>query len=420
MTVTDPRRLRLPAFGSACGRREAYYILPLALLLILSASAAQSHDPSAWGGLFRSRDHGATWVSANRGQFLSGALALAISPTDINHLLLGAESGLLRSRNGGRDWTIEAPSIVLGSVFVLSFAADGQRALISTALGLFRREAENSWRPVSTPQGAAPARAIVRGGEAGRVYLAGRNGLYRSDDWGMSWSSDADGLPQEPATALIVQRGRPETLYAVVQGRIWASVDGARSWVSRGTGIFPTNVDAVTSDLEQPGRLWAAGGDRLFRSDDSGASWHRVGRPFPEPNITVNGIVAGEEAIVVTADRGLYRSVDGGESWTLITENLPAHLEAGPLVRDPVNPSTLYAGFSLIPYPELWRRAADREGALARVSVTSLVGGFVILVLVVLGAVAALRWLGRYYWSPAAPPHTRITAERRMERKTLQ
>ena len=419
MTVTDPRRLRLPAFGSACGRREAYYILPLALLLILSASPAQSHDPSAWGGLFRSRDHGATWVSANRGQFLSGALALAISPTDINHLLLGAESGLLRSRNGGRDWTIEAPSIVLGSVFVLSFAADGQRALISTGLGLFRREAENSWRPVSAPQGAAPARAIVRGGEAGRVYLAGRNGLYRSDDWGMSWSSDADGLPQEPATALIVQRGRPETLYAVVQGRIWASVDGARSWVSRGTGIFPTNVDAVTSDLEQPGRLWAAGGDRLFRSDDSGASWHRIGRPFPEPNITVNGIVAGAEAIVVTADRGLYRSVDGGESWTLITENLPAHLEAGLLVRDPVNPGTLYAGFSLIPYPELWRRAADREGALARVSVTSLVGGFVILVLVVLGAVAALRWLGRYYWSPAASPHTRITAERRMERKTL-
>jgi photosystem II stability/assembly factor-like uncharacterized protein len=418
--VTDPRRLRSLAFGSACGRREAYYILPLALLLILSASPAQSHDPSAWGGLFRSRDHGATWVSANRGQFLSGALALAISPTDVNHLLLGAENGLLRSRNGGRDWTIEAPSIVLGSVFVLSFAADGQRALISTGLGLFRREAENSWRPVSTPQGAAPARAIVRGGEAGRVYLAGWNGLYRSDDWGMSWSSGADGLPQEPATALLVQRGPPETLYAVVQGRIWASVDGARSWVSRGTGIFPTNVDAVTSDPQQPGRLWAAGGDRLFRSDDGGASWQRVGRPFPEPNITVNGIVAGEEAIVVTADRGLYRSVDGGESWTLITENLPAHLEAGPLMRDPVDPGTLYAGFSLIPYPELWRRAADREGALARVSVTSLVGGVVILVLVVLGALAALRWLGRYYWSPAAaPPHARITADRRMERKTL-
>src|SRR6516162_11707866 len=123
--------------------RHHRYPLILTLLLILSASSAHGHDPSAWGGLFRSRDHGATWVSANRGQFLSGALALAISPTDVNHLLLGAESGLLRSRNGGRDWTIEAPSIVLGSVFVLSFAADGQRALISTGQGVFRGESEN-------------------------------------------------------------------------------------------------------------------------------------------------------------------------------------------------------------------------------------------------------------------------------------
>ena len=383
-------------------------------------SPAQGHDPSAWGGLFRSRDYGATWVSANRGQFLSGALALAISPTDVNHLLLGAESGLLRSRNGGRDWTNEAPSVALGSVFAMAFAADGQRALISTGLGIFRGEADNSWRQVPAPRGAAPARAVVRSGEAGRVYLAGWTGLYRSDDWGASWSSAADGLPNDAATALFAVHGLPETLYAVVQGRIWASIDGARSWASRGTGIFAATADAVTSDLRQPGRLWAAGGERLFRSDDGGASWERVGRPLPEPNSTVNGIAAGEEAIVVTTDRGLYRSVDSGESWTPITENLPAHLEAGPLVRDPVDPETLYAGFSLIPYPEFWRQAAGREGALARVSVSSLVGGVVLLVLAVLGALAALRRLGHYYWSPAATaPPAGTAADRRVEGKTL-
>ena len=418
--MTDPRRPWLPAFGSACERREAHHVLPLALLLILSASPVQSHDPSAWGGLFRSRDHGATWVAANRGQFLSGALALAISPTDVNQLLLGAESGLFRSRNGGRDWTIEASSVALGSVFAVAFAADGQRALISTGQGIFRGEADNSWRQMPAPQGAAPARAVVRGGEADRLYLAGWTGLYRSDDWGASWSSAADRLPNDTATALVLVHGSPETLYVVVQGRVWASVDGARSWASRGIGILPTKADAVTSDLRQPGRLWAAGGAQLFRSDDGGASWQRVGRPLPEPNTTVNGIAAGEDAIVVTTDRGLYRSLDGGESWTLTAENLPAHLEAGPLVRDPVDPGTLYAGFSLIPYPELWRRAGDHEGALARVNVSSLVGGVVILVLMVLGAFAILRRLRHYYWSPAATaPPAPIAVDRRMEGKTL-
>jgi hypothetical protein len=111
----------------------------------------------------------------------------------------------------------------------------------------------------------------------------------------------------------------------------------------------------------------------------------------------VHGIIASDDAIVITTDRGLYRTADHGESWTLITENLPAHLEAGPLVRDPLDPATVYAGFSLIPYVELWRRAADHDGGFARISSTSLVGAVVFLVIVALAAVAALRWLGAYY-----------------------
>jgi photosystem II stability/assembly factor-like uncharacterized protein len=403
--------------GSGHGCRS---VLPLALLLALSAGPALGHDPSAWGGLFRSRDHGATWGSANRGPYLSGAIALTISPVDTNHLLLGTESGLFRSHNGGRDWTIEAPSLVLGSVFALAFAADGQRALVSTGLRILRDEADNMWSGAPAPRGATPARAIVRGSEAGRVYLAGWTGLYRSDDWGASWSNAGDGLPREPATALIVVQGTPETLYAVVQGGIWASVDGARSWMSRGAGIAPASIDALAVDLQHSARLWAAGGDRLFRSDDGGAQWQRVGQALPAPNTIVNGIAGSEEAIVAATDRGLYRSVDGGENWTLLSDNLPAHLEAGPLVRDPVDPATLYAGFALIPYRELWRRAADNEGALSRISGTSLAGGVVLLLLVALGAVAVLRRLGRHYRPSArsAPPALTV-GERQVEEETL-
>jgi hypothetical protein len=287
-------------------------------------------------------------------------------------------------------------------------------------LGIFRNEAENNWRPVSVPRGAAPARAIVRSGEDGRAYLAGWAGLFRSDDWGASWSRAADGLPNEPATALLVVNDSPETLYAIVQGAIWASVDGARTWARRGAGISPTNVDVLAVDPRHPTRIWAAGGDRLFRSNDGGASWQGVGRSLPEPNTTVHGIITSEEAIVVTTDRGLYLTVDGGERWALIIDNLPAHLEAGPLVRDPLDPATLYAGFALVPYSELWRRAVEREGTFARVSVASLAGGGILLVVVALGALAALRWLGRYYRPPArTSPATRTARDRGMEGKTL-
>jgi photosystem II stability/assembly factor-like uncharacterized protein len=413
--VTGRRSFRLPA--PACGRLFKPAALPLMLLLIISAGPAQGHEPSAWGGLFRSRDAGATWMSANRGHYLSGAIALAVSPTDPNHLLLGAESGLFRSRNGGRDWTIEAPSVVLGSVFAVAFAAGGRQAVISTGLGIFRGENENDWRPAAAPQAAAPARAVISNGKGGAFYLAGWTGLYRSHDWGVTWSSVTDTFPQEAVTALLTLPDRPETLYAIVQGQFWASVDGGRSWARRGDGTSPVNANALAEDVRQPGRLWAAAANLLFKSDDGGANWQRVGRPLPEPNTTAHGIAASEEAIVLTTDRGLYRSVDGAVSWTPIIDNLPAHLEAGPLVRDPIDPDTLYAGFSLIPYPELWRRAADRESVLARVSITSLAGSVVLLILVALGALAALRWLGRYY--PKGAPRGRRTPGVGIGRKTL-
>jgi photosystem II stability/assembly factor-like uncharacterized protein len=394
------------------------HVLSLTLLVVLWPSSASTHDPSAWGGLFRSRDHGVTWVSANQRLFGGGALTLAISPTDVNHLLLGTDSGLLRSRNGGRDWTLEAPSLLVGAVFAVAFAADGQRALVSTSLGIFRSEMENSWHEASAPGGAAPARVIVRGAEAGRVYLAGWTGLSRSDDWGSSWSNASDGLPDAPTTALLVVPGSPETLYAIVGGRIWTSVDGARTWASTGAGISTVSVDALGLDATNSARLWAVRANGLFRSDDRGASWKAVGRRLPEPNITVRGITATEEAVVVSTDRGLYRSTNGGAGWMPIIDNVPAHLEAGPLVSDPVDPATLYAGFALIPYPELWRRAAEHESALARVSLTSLVGCVVLLALTVLGALAALRWLRHYYLSPGSSAPTTQTPRDRWMAKT--
>jgi ABC-type spermidine/putrescine transport system permease subunit II len=86
--------------------------------------------------------------------------------------------------------------------------------------------------------------------------------------------------------------------------------------------------------------------------------------------------------------------------WTLITESVPAHLEAGPLVRDPLNAASLYAGFSLLPYQEIWQRSASQRSALAHVSVTSLIAGTFALTVVIAVGVGGLLRLGRYYRLP--------------------
>src|SRR5262249_61162975 len=72
------------------------------LLAALTATGSWAHDPSSYGGVFRSRNLGGSWLSADVGLFLNAALVVAINPRDQSHLLAGTDLGVLVSRNGGR------------------------------------------------------------------------------------------------------------------------------------------------------------------------------------------------------------------------------------------------------------------------------------------------------------------------------
>jgi photosystem II stability/assembly factor-like uncharacterized protein len=381
--------------------------LLLALSIALWPGTARGHDPSAWGGLFRTRDGGATWFSVNSGSFVSGAIALAISPADPNHLLLATDSGVLASRNGGRDWTVQAPDVLIGAAFAVAYDSDGARALASGASAIFRSDGDR-WHIIQAPARAAPARALVRGATAGRVYLAGWSGLYRSDDWGNSWARADDGLPEEHVDALVVDPGPPDAVFAIAGGRLWVGVDGARHWQSRQVGPPSGRAEVVALDGSDPPRLWAVVSGQLFRSDDRGERWQPIGRPLPELHTHVRGVGVMGPSVLLATDRGVYRSPDGGDRWEPPSNALPAHLEAGPLVRDPLSASTVYVGFAFTPYAELWRQAAEGRSALARLDAVNLAGGAAFLALLTLGAALTLRRLGRFYHG--TPPLARSSS----------
>jgi hypothetical protein len=188
-----------------------------------------------------------------------------------------------------------------------------------------------------------------------------------------------------------------ETMFAVAEGRLLASTDGGQHWLPRPVTSAAGPVETVIPDPAVAGRVWAAAADRLHVSDDLGVNWQTVGSVLPEARTVVRGIAADAAAttLVVTTHRGTYRSADGGAHWTLVEGNLPVHLEAGPLARDPADPGTLYAVYSLIPYPEVWRSALDGSNLLARADRMSLAGGLAFLVLLLFSGALLVAWLAR-------------------------
>jgi photosystem II stability/assembly factor-like uncharacterized protein len=373
------RRGRLALVGALC------------VTLAVCPNTAAAHDASSWGGLFRSRDGGATWFQANQGRLVAGALAIAVDPSDANHLLLGTDAGLLTSRNGGLDWQA-ALGLPGTAVLAVAFDRDGRRQLASSDVGVFTSDDGAAWRAAAVPAGGVPARALVVGRRVGEVYLLGPRGMFHSDDWSATWTTLATGLPREPVLGLAVVDER--SLVCLASGQPWLSDDAGQSWRA-GPGVLPAGQLQMLS-ADQTG-VWTAGADRLFHSDDGGRTWRNVGQPLPDAHTDIRGVVASADAarILVSTHRGAYTTTDGGATWSAVTDNLPGHIEAGPLVRDPVDARTVYIGFALTPYDEQWRRALDGGSAATRLGTADVVGAAAFLLLLAFGSGLALQWLAR-------------------------
>jgi photosystem II stability/assembly factor-like uncharacterized protein len=391
---SPPRPLHPRTGKKQFGRRRL--TLTLACVMSLLAGSASSHDASSYGGVFRSRDLGAAWLNADVGLFLNAALVIAVDPRDSSHLLVGTDLGILSSRNGGRSWVAEARDVVFGAVFAVAFSPDGESAMCAAASGVFRRD-QNGWLRAEAPDQAIPARALVVGPVNDRLYLLGRSRLFASEDGGRTYAV-VPGLPQmSEMTALVAIPGSANSLAAVIDGRAMISHDGGRSWRDAGFGDTGVPVDTIATDATQPRRIWAAAGGRIAVSDNLGSGWRSVGRSLPEARAKVRGIVASADAmtLVVSSDRGIYRSEDGGETWAPKEDNLPIHIEPGLLARDPNDAGVIYAVFSLMPHAEVWRMAIERSNMPTRLEPISLAGGLSFCLLVLIGGGLAVRYLSR-------------------------
>lgn len=372
-------------------------LICLCAATVFTGGGAWAHDPSAYGGLFRSRDFGKTWLNADVGLFLGAALSLAIDPAAPDHLLMGTDTGLLASTNGGRKWTPEAPDRLYGAVFAVVFLAGGTSALCATPASVFKL-AGGQWQKSSAPAGAVPARAIVAGSGAGRIHMVGRDSLFHSEDAGVSWVRTEHDLP-EPAvfTELVRDTAASDALLAVVDGRVMVSTDDGNRWSPLSVGLPASAAEGLSPDPVVPGRRWVGSADRIFRADAVSSTWQAVGRELPESGTNIRGIAANPEGsvIVVATHRGLYRTENAGNSWTFLEDNLPVHLDSRPLMHDPSRLGTIYAGFSLMPHAEVWRLAVEGGNLLERIDPVSLAGGIAFLLVIGVAGIVTTRWLLR-------------------------
>ena len=148
----------------------------------------------------------------------------------------------------------------------------------------------------------------LRGGTDGPPGASGRTA-------GLPDTPDYHSLLVDPADAQHVLLGTHAGLYE--------SRDGGRSWAPAALA----GRDAM--NLVRPGgaTVWAAGHNVLERSDDDGATWRSV-RPRGLPSLDLHGFTTdpadAKLIYAAVAGQGLYRSVDGGEGFTRVSDEVGA------------------------------------------------------------------------------------------------
>ena len=174
----------------------------------------------------------------------------------------------------------------------------------------------------------------------GTLYLAGgEDGFFRLNTQKLSWEL----LPRFViAESLALNGGR---LYIGSWGEInlltqWNPPTLIKLSITQPQDKFPEPVEAVAIVNNM---IYAIEGNQFFRSEDGGFHWHQINITgfVDEKNIT--SMEVNRNTIYVFANpQGVFRSLDGGNSWIAINQGLPDRLLTNPPLI--FNQNTVYIG----------------------------------------------------------------------------
>ena len=145
-------------------------------------------------------------------------------------------------------------------------------------------------------------------------------------------------------------------------GGVWKTVNGGASYqpVFDTQGSF--SIGCIAIDPKRPSIVWVGTGERnsqrsvaygdgVYKSEDGGRSWANVGLKASEHigRVVINPkdgdtvwVAAQGPLWAPGGDRGLYKTVDGGKTWTPVLK-ISEHTGVSDVVLDPRNPDVVVA-----------------------------------------------------------------------------
>lgn len=367
----------------------------------LYAAAAASTSPAASGGAYK-YDSG-KWSALGTGTLSSSAIWFSIdgyvSGDGVRHLVIGCRDlcesatgswgtlfqNLYRSDDGGSTWTslILPPSVIHADE---TGGPGGPSWWESTGSAV---------NMLGQPLYGA-AQIAVDPTNTQRIFVAGRSGVWRSEDGGLNWYPVVDGMAVSQGMSVAVDRVQSNRVYLGVGdwaflysedrgdavensspgggpigsatavdpvnsrvylapsdgdlssgGDVYSADPTTMAWVSEGLGAVDGGKEATGIAVDQVSgqpiviaSVYASG---IWRK--SSGSWSHVltNTSFGDNQPAVSWVHGSNLVYVYDRNTGLWRSLDFGVTWTLIWAQTTLGSLSGWVAADPTQTSRVYA-----------------------------------------------------------------------------
>lgn len=228
-------------------------------------------------GIYRSIDHGDKWVQINNGLNDTIVFSIAVSPE--GYLFAGTLNGhIYRSINNGNTWDITIKDLR----YEVNDLVINSRGEIFAGIGI----------------------------------MSSGNGIYCSIDKGDTWKHC--GLIKRRIKRLVIDLN--DHIYAATDNGIYQSQDNGNNWIKIGVGSKYISPFAINS----MGHLFALIDESLSCSVDQGTTWKEIitatdsFSSFRPRDLFIN--YQSDTIFATDRDGHVYRSIDHGDTWTLITK----------------------------------------------------------------------------------------------------
>lgn len=210
---------------------------------------------TSYGDLYRSTDNGISWNPVGFNHIELTSISLGYS----NYAFAATNNGVYRSADNGATW------------YIVNNGPGG-------SINFF----------YSTDQG-------------GKVYAAGTEGLFYSNNFGLDWSLLASGLPS--SNILCFAADSNTAFYVGTEFELYRSTDGVNNWTSM---ELTSKINSIT--FNDKTHIFVTTSNGVFRSIDNGMTFFLFDSGLPGP---VSSLILDAEGYAFTINSGkIYRTIN--------------------------------------------------------------------------------------------------------------